>query len=702
MRILLILFGILILAATAYAISDFLVEGNPESEFINPPTSTVYIEIPRLHCAISARMNLSPQFLEPMPRIDIGGDNNFEFASLEPLDQEIRWLNDWCGDPESYECDSLVKAINRYLTICNEEPGDDPCMVPMSVENQIEDGVTRVSDLSVNVIEAYTGPIFGGQGYTCDLGVVCDEGDESSCVIGQPADAVLTLQYTNTMRDSCDYSYDGSFSSPCDGNDEFISRLQARNLGAVSFVETFFELTEGNKMGIIPHHATNPRGQARELTVDQNVIINYIEGEAIGEPPQLCLSCIIREATDMLHHPERSRPDAVKSILLMTDGFTNKCILTSDGGLGATCQGRPPLVSREDASRQEAIEEAQRVYEEYGVIINVVAYEQGPEVESFVEAIANAAGGRYYYGTDVDELIEFYESVAREVSGDCEGLCEFYIGDPDPRCGDGLGFDEEAGQNCDWGDDQNRLTCEPTADGRCEVCLPRGTRDSETGELIECTLRYFYGEDADEDEGDDGEPDRTYCGDGFVQGPPDGNDDGIEEQCDRGEDVNTDIPCTPIPGGNCTICNLQCQLEEFDSTLPFVGECEEVDIMASYPAEIFLNDYVGALSVDSLFDLTWSVNSFDPDMDPVIIANNVLRVQSPGYVIVDVKDDDGSTDQGCFEFRSVSALYDRDDDPTTRLLIRQGRIVSGYIERPLSGEIEPWGPYRITAEVWQR
>ena len=143
------------------------------------------------------------------------------------------------------------------------------------------------------------------------------------------------------------------------------------------------------------------------------------------------------------------------------------------------------------------------------------------------------------------------------------------------------------------------------------------------------------------------------------------------------------------------------------------GICPWIEI-GEAPYAFNLNERVAIGGGVFRLDLDWHIQDQqaipDDTWSPTIIdtTNVLLLNQEPdferGRIILNSTDPStGLSALHCFRFRKgTPPEYGVDPEPATRLLVTQGRIVTGYIEEPLTGQIEPWGPYRITAEVWQR
>lgn len=87
------------------------------------------------------------------------------------------------------------------------------------------------------------------------------------------------------------------------------------------------------------------------------------------------------------------------AMLLMTDGKANR-----------GCSG----TSSTSLSKQEAIDEACRAREEYGIVVHAVGISDAADTVTLSE-IAECGGGSYFQSDNVDELKNFYQDVARSI-----------------------------------------------------------------------------------------------------------------------------------------------------------------------------------------------------------------------------------------------------------------------------------------------
>jgi hypothetical protein len=684
---------IIVLGSSAYAaqITQFKIENIFPNTLVNPPDNEGAISIERGYCAYLANMTISASS-DARPRIDFGKNYTYEFEALVGLPPDgIRWVNDYCDNPtdNTYLCHNFAKVINHHLTLCNNNPGTEPCDVSFFFESRGTEAT--LSNLKIGIAEAYLGPRWGGDEnsdgdrYTCDGLVVCEEGeDAASCLYGDPADTMVSMQRTHSMVGECDFAYDGNFDSDCDQDNEYIYRSLARDLATVAFAYEYFTLSPGNRMGVVPQLATSPGGQQVALTNNMDEVIAQME-QKLGETRQFCLSCTIALSTKYL--VEGGLPDSTKSILLMTDGFSDRCIQEGDG-YGSQCQKRPAGMTAEEAAREESIRKACYAYDQHGIVTYTVAFGLNADEEGLRLIAACSGEDNFFRATNLDDLLEIYKEIARRVSGDCEGLCSFTNlppPQPDPFCGDGNVSSTDPPKECDWGTanvpveliEEQGYACIPDPGAECRICTS------------EC--KWMTNQSTDYPP-----PEQTYCGDGIVQSP--NQREGIEEQCDEGTDVNTDVPCVPVPGGTCYICSTNCQNLSFDR--PTTGLCPTFD--ASTPVDLsrFVS-FPGGRNID----LKWEYVSNTSISDYEITPNNVLTVSligNVGQIILRVSDDEDNTDLACINFIRTRRFFGLLPPPFTRLQIAKGRIVSGFYEQELTGRVIEYGPYLITAQVWQK
>ena len=651
----------------------------------------------------------------PIPRINVTRQgylrDAYDFSMDEELGDTITWYRDSTGAGcDDASCEDIVDVLNERLVACNyeDESTHPECLIDFNVYST-QEGVVTLADLGIETKLAYTGPIavpggnpdwIGVEPFSCDGIYVCGDGNlvpDIECETGMIAQTVLTIQSAPSMRDTCDF-YTGIYDVPplaghashCSDPD-YATRKEAANFASKFFVDQYLPLNENNLLGSVVYHSTAPFGQRGELSRDSTYLYGRIDYTIADSTSPICFSCAMARAANDIFE-DYDDPSIKRTILVMSDGVANKCVQNDPlYGSNPDCNTVPGTTDEERAARQ-AIDLAEHYHDLYGITVYTVGYGSGADEDTLRE-MAHRTGGEYFSAQNIDDLIEAYREIAFASAAECTDTCR-YIDYDLPVCGD---MNIDLGEECDDGVSGNRpldYVCDPGDEPSCSFCN------------VDCQEITIENPDADEPGG--------YCGDGDDSDP--------DTECDRGsENRHPDDGCPEGPGP-CRICHEQtCQWYEIggpDDNGDDNGEnghpspeMECVDITVGESAvTVNLNEYVVSLGT-FLLDLTWDFEYVRAkplgSWTPEIVSNNVLVVDADsdfeeGRIILNVTDDDDQSALLCLDFTSQSMLYGSDDVGPTRLLIRQGRIVSGYIEQPLTGSIETWGPYRITAEVWQR
>jgi len=280
-----------------------------------------------------------------------------------------------------------------------------------------------------------------------------------------------------------------------------------------------------------------------------------------------------------------------------------------------------------------------------------------------------------------DNITEGLEDCDDGRNGDDTDLCDddchwTYCGDnirQNPN-GRGIGGPANDGdEDCD-GESDCTATCEYGGSTICGNNIPEGSEDCDDGPggSEQCTPSCHW----------------TRCGDGTKQNPNGERTGGPandgDEDCDEGSSGN-DF-CT----GNCEkIC------KEIDKST-FMDIAFDIDLyplvtsVFGTPERLLGQSHVGA-----------------DDVDLATAPNAVLVTPDPGFIgwdTVNTTLDDGSEDATiCFNFTVKNIThYVMDAPEPTRLLVAKGKMVSGFYEKHLTGNITSWGPYIITVKIWEK
>lgn len=218
------------------------------------------------------------------------------------------------------------------------------------------------------------------------------------------ADAMLTIESSTTME-TCDFPYEGDFSSDCDATDTYISRLEAARNASQTFAYSFLNLS-GNRMGLVDYHATVPPGQIEPLTDDLVLILDEIE-KTVGNTAPLCFTCAIAAAAGELRSD--SSPARKRAILLMSDGATNRCYYGNPN-----CN---PLggLTQEEKALDEAVDEACDIWSADRITIYTVGYGLGADNEGLARISEGCTNGIHFNATNLSSLIDIYLNISSEI-----------------------------------------------------------------------------------------------------------------------------------------------------------------------------------------------------------------------------------------------------------------------------------------------
>lgn len=100
--------------------------------------------------------------------------------------------------------------------------------------------------------------------------------------------------------------------------------------------------------------------------------------------------------------------------LLMTDGVANKCCRYGDSGDTTTFTSCIPGFCCEEWAREDAIEQACAMREEWGITTHAVGYGDQSDPDTLA-AIAECGGGEYFTSSDTQDLQDFYSGVASTI-----------------------------------------------------------------------------------------------------------------------------------------------------------------------------------------------------------------------------------------------------------------------------------------------
>ena len=220
------------------------------------------------------------------------------------------------------------------------------------------------------------------------------------------ADAMVTIQSATSME-TCDFPYDGSFNSGCDATNTYIERLTASKNATKEFAQYFLNTT-GNRMGLVKYHATVPPGQVVGLTSSLSTILTQTDN-TLGQTPPLCFTCAIARSASELR--TNSDPSRKRAILLMSDGYTNRCF-----------HGNPncnPLggMTQEEKALEEAIEEACDIWDRDQITIYTVAYGLGADEDGLREMSEGCTDGIHFSANNLTSLIDIYRNISFEIQG---------------------------------------------------------------------------------------------------------------------------------------------------------------------------------------------------------------------------------------------------------------------------------------------
>jgi cysteine-rich repeat protein len=319
-------------------------------------------------------------------------------------------------------------------------------------------------------------------------------------------------------------------------------------------------------------------------------------------------------------------------------------------------------------------------------------------------------------GDEIEDYLEPNNEICDVGPGDdtdgCDDSCQLTT-----DCGNNI---EEGQEECDWGTDGNdnvsnhcRIDCqEPKCGDDITDDDPLWGEECDDGNLID-------GDDCDHncqnedtstrcgdgsvnqngevcDHGDDGSLDctpdckLTVCSDEIIQNP---NSQNIEEECDDGNQDNTDL------------CSHECKKLPFEVNLTTIQGVDFISI------DLFEN-------YDKIKDYWINEVLFDLDINPTSTAN-IDILSGPNSIKFLLKDDtwtgeetilvkminpaDGNWIEIKFNLKVINAPnYISTPINQTRLLVAKGNLVTGYGLDPLFGRIETWGPYIITVKVWEK
>jgi len=179
----------------------------------------------------------------------------------------------------------------------------------------------------------------------------------------------------------------------------------------------------------------------------------------------------------------------------------------------------------------------------------------------------------------------------------------------------------------------------------------------------------------------------TYCGDGEIQSP---NEQGEDEECDDGNSIDTDF------------CTNDCK-----KNIPWYTRftIENIDFNSFNFYDEYLDDIwddepfiVANITWDGEDELTPIVNIIDGSVE-VIVPLNWNGTEQINFTI---ENKYGDVVIIAFNFTVRVAQNYQLTGQETRLLISKGKLVTGYYEDALMGNIKWWGPYIITVKVWEK
>ena len=221
---------------------------------------------------------------------------------------------------------------------------------------------------------------------------------------GAQADAMVTIESSASME-TCDFPYDGSFTSDCDATDTYLTRLTAAKNATKEFALHFLNMS-GNRMGLVKYHATVPPGQVVGLTDNLNTVLTQTDA-TLGQTEPLCFTCAIARSASELR--SNSDPSRKRAILLMSDGYTNRCF-----------HGNPnchPLggMSQEDKALEEAIAEACDIWEKDQITIYTVAYGLGADEDGLRAMSEGCTDGIHFNANNLTSLIDIYLNISFQI-----------------------------------------------------------------------------------------------------------------------------------------------------------------------------------------------------------------------------------------------------------------------------------------------
>jgi hypothetical protein len=211
------------------------------------------------------------------------------------------------------------------------------------------------------------------------------------------ADAMITVESSESMvkkGGGCDFPHDGSIASICD-NPNILERLHASQIATEALAVSFLNHT-GNRMGIVAYHAIVPPGQVLGLTDDIEAV-NYSIWNIVGQTSPLCFTCAIRSSATELR--TNSDPTKRRAILLMSDGYTNRCRSS-------------PTACGEANALQEAISEACNIWEQDKITIYTVGYGSGADSEGLRNISEGCTDGQHFDAQNLTELINIYINIS--------------------------------------------------------------------------------------------------------------------------------------------------------------------------------------------------------------------------------------------------------------------------------------------------
>jgi len=507
-------------------------------------------------------------------------------------------------------------------------------------------------------------------------GPACYNVTSGSLIRQGDADVVLITDFSGSMKKSVSATLDES--SQGNGNSDcevILSAANARKSHLARCVDA--ELINvvlnytGNRIWPVFMHNNEIdtyAGDPSNLADVEDYVLTY--GPQGDE--KTCLACALNRAYEILE--SESSDDRHKFIVMMTDGVPTHC---ASGGCTGTSAvyGTEMCIGFCDANGQNTcdvydgcndalcsepesntLNSAQNNVDDLDTKIYTIGFgivEQCTRADALLSQIASIGGGEYHHSMETQELRQIYIDIARSIVEESqiteivEGPIAVFTGSAEleliysisPDCGNGF---VDPGEECDDGPSGSNL------------CTPW------------CNW--------------------TRCGDGITQDP---NARGESEDCDDGNTAEDDF-CD-------NSCREICKEATWSTIegMPF----EEIDLWTYVeddmwpPPEIPLT--LSAVGAD-LVDLTWGPNS-------------VLATPWPGFLGGDWDDinitlTDGSEDATiCFNFTVENITHYLMDDPEeTRLLVAKGKMVSGFYEKHLTGNITSWGPYIITIKVWEK